>query len=65
MMPPDTSRTIEIHGSPLKILMLVAVSLVFVALGAAIAFGYLPGPYADGSFCSTAGFAWRFSAFAS
>lgn len=37
----DTSRTIEIEKSPFRLLAAIAVCLLFVALGAALAFGYL------------------------
>jgi hypothetical protein len=38
----DTSRTIEIEKSPVKLIFAVIGCLMFVALGGAIAFGYIP-----------------------
>ena len=42
-MALDTSRTIEIESSPLKLLMLVGVGVLLTATSAAIAFNWLPG----------------------
>lgn len=38
----DTSRTIEIAGSPVKLLLLVAGGIVMTAGAAALAFGWIP-----------------------
>jgi len=40
-MPADTSRTIEIENSPVKLIGLSLGCLLFAVLGAAIAFGYI------------------------
>jgi hypothetical protein len=48
MMPPDTSRTIEIQGSPLTLLAITAaVCIPFIALGAVMASGHLDGKDPD------------------
>lgn len=41
-MPIDTSRTIDIEGSPLKLLLIVGAGILMTAVGVALAFGWFP-----------------------
>jgi hypothetical protein len=52
----DTTQTIEIENSPLKMLGLAAAGVVFVALGIAMVRGYIDGPVPD-AFVSFIGWA--------
>ena len=54
-MAEDTSRTIEIHASPARLLTLLVFSLMSMAIAAALAFRLLPGMPADPA-ATTAGY---------
>jgi hypothetical protein len=54
-MADDTSRTIEIHASPARLLTLLAFSLMSTAIATALAFRLLPGMSADPA-ATTAGY---------